>query len=71
MSKISNILRKAAALSAAMLLLAACSTTSRIPADDILYTGVKKVAIARSDSAAVPSEDASPVRTTVYVSPNN
>ena len=71
MSNISNILRKAAALSAAMLLLAACSTTSRIPADDILYTGVKKVAIARSDSAAVPAEVASAVRTAVDVAPNN
>lgn len=54
-----------------MLAAAACSTTRRIPDDEILYTGVKKVNIAPADSFAVPSELSSSIRTAVDVAPNN
>lgn len=54
-----------------MLAAAACSTTRRIPSDEILYTGVKKVNIAAADSFAVPSELSSSIRTAVDVAPNN
>ena len=50
----------------------ACSTTSRIPDDEMLYTGIKKVAIARSDSAQkVPSGVSSALKEAVDVAPNN
>ena len=48
-----------------------CSTTRRIPSDDMLYTGVKGVNIARSDSAAVPADISSSIKEAVDVAPNN
>lgn len=51
--------------------LAACSTTARIPDDEILYTGIKKINIEPSDSAKVPSAVASAVKDAVDVAPNN
>ncbi len=39
----------------AMLMVVSCSTTRRIPDDEMLYTGVKGVKVAESDSGAVPS----------------
>lgn len=50
---------------------AACSTTGRIPDNEILYTGIKKVNIAPSDSAKVPSAVASAINNAVDVAPNN
>ena len=53
------------------LLVASCSTTRRIPDDEILYTGVKAVKIGLSDSTKVPSEMASSIKSAVDVAPNN
>lgn len=55
----------------AALLTAACSTTRRIPDDEILYTGVKKVQIAPSDSMKIASGISSQIKTAVDVAPNN
>ena len=54
----------------AAVLFSACSTTRRLPADEILYTGVKKVDI-RQDSVKIPSALASTVKSAVDVAPNN
>jgi len=51
-------------------LFAACSTTARIPADEVLYTGVKKVEIAE-DSVKIPPALTSAVKYAVDVPPNN
>lgn len=48
-----------------------CSTTRRIPSDDMLYTGLKGVKIERSDSGAVDAELASSIKEAVDVAPNN
>lgn len=53
------------------LVAASCSTTRRIPADEILYTGVKAVKIAPSDSTKVPAAMASSIKSAVDVAPNN
>lgn len=55
----------------AALMVSSCSTTRRIPDDEILYTGIKGIKIARSDSSAVPSEMASSIKSAVDVAPNN
>lgn len=52
-------------------LIVSCSTTSRIPDDEILYTGVKKVAIAKSDSVKIPSNVSAVLKEAVDVAPNN
>lgn len=65
-----NITSVIAAVFAA-LLLSACSTTRRIPDDEILYTGVRKVEIARSDSMRIASGISSQIKTAVDVAPNN
>ena len=51
-------------------LLAACSTTARIPADEVLYTGVKKVEMVE-DSMKIPPALTSAVKDAVDVPPNN
>lgn len=51
-------------------LLAACSTTARIPADEVLYTGVKKVEMVE-DSVKIPPALTSAVKDAVDVPPNN
>lgn len=49
-----------------------CSTTRRIPDDEVLYTGVKKVAVERTaDSTAIPSALSSEISRAVDVAPNN
>lgn len=53
------------------LVAASCSTTRLIPADEILYTGVKAVKIAPSDSTKVPAAMASSIKSAVDVAPNN
>ena len=52
------------------LLLAACSTTARIPSDELLYTGVKKVEMTE-DSLKIPPALTSAVKDAVDVAPNN
>ncbi len=60
-----------AAFTVATVTVCSCSTTSRIPADDLLYTGVKKVDIARSDSGRIPAALAEQIDEAVAVAPNN
>ena len=55
----------------AVLMAASCSTTRRIPDDEILYTGVKGITIAPSDSMKVPAAMASAIKSAVDVAPNN
>lgn len=52
-------------------ILSACSTTSRLPKDEILYTGVKKVKITPPAGEKVPPGVASQVKQAVNVKPNN
>lgn len=59
-----------AALAAAMLLLAACSTTSRIPEGEQLYTGIDKITYA-PDSMHVPRSLESAISDAMFVRPNN
>lgn len=55
-----------------LLILAACSTTRRIPDDELLYTGVKKVIVnAPSDSSDLAAGLTSDLRDVVDVAPNN
>ncbi len=66
-----TILNRKLALAAGLLLLTACSTTRRIPAGEVLYTGVKHLRI-QPDSGVVLSaaaEDAA--REPLSVAPNN
>jgi len=59
-------------ITALMSALVSCSTTRRIPADEILYTGVKGVDIARPDNGgAVPDDVSSTISEVVDVAPNN
>lgn len=55
----------------AVLMAASCSTTRRIPDDEILYTGVRGITIAPSDSMKVPAAMASSIKSAVDVAPNN
>lgn len=57
-------------IAAVAAVLAACSTTARIPADEVLYTGVKKVEMAE-DSVKIPPALTSAVKEAVDVPPNN
>lgn len=66
-----HLFRAAAAFVTATVIVCSCSTTSKIPADDLLYTGVKKLDIGRSDSVRIPSDLASQIREAVAVAPNN
>lgn len=52
-------------------LLAACSTTSRLPEGEILYTGVKKTVITPPEGEKVASGVASQIKGAVNVKPNN
>ncbi|MCM1029186.1 MAG: BamA/TamA family outer membrane protein [Pseudoflavonifractor sp.] len=58
---------------ALLLLAGACSTTSRLPKDEILYTGVKKIAIEypRIDSLPKAPDLAGDIKDAVNVAPNN
>lgn len=57
-------------IAAVAAVLAACSTTARIPADEVLYTGVKKVEMTE-DSVKIPPALTSAVKEAVDVPPNN
>lgn len=57
-----------AALTAIML--SSCSTTRRIPADETLYTGIKKIKY-QNDSTKLPAAIAESVSEAVDVAPNN
>ncbi|MDE5554178.1 MAG: hypothetical protein K2J10_03225, partial [Muribaculaceae bacterium] len=73
MKKIMPNNKFAARLSAVVIacaLLASCSTTRRIPKDEILYNGLKKVEFAQ-DSVKIPLALESTIKTAVDVPPNN
>ena len=58
-------------LPAAMLVFAACSTTSRLPEGEVLYTGVKKIDISGPQGEKVPESVRSQLNGAVSVPPNN
>ncbi|MDE5626821.1 MAG: hypothetical protein K2I58_02570, partial [Candidatus Amulumruptor sp.] len=61
-----------ALIAALLLTLAACSTTSKLPADEILYTGVKKINIKYPDKDTDKAPGlAGDVKEAVNVAPNN
>ncbi|MDE5595617.1 MAG: hypothetical protein K2I89_08615, partial [Muribaculaceae bacterium] len=72
--KINNVssdwLRCLPVIIVAGLLLAACSTTRRIPDDEILYNGLKKIEIIE-DSVKIPSALQTTIHNSVNVPPNN
>lgn len=55
----------------ALALLAACSTTRRIPDDETLYTGVSKFDVKPSPGEKLPSEMVAQLKKTIDVKPNN
>ncbi len=60
------------ALTAAIAVAAAsCSTTKRLGADDVLYTGVKKIDITTYDKQRIAPGVQSDVKSAVNVAPNN
>ncbi len=59
------------AVMAAALMLAACSTTKKIPADEQLYNGIKKLRITSEPGQKVPSGLADEISGAVSVKPNN
>ncbi|MDL2230480.1 BamA/TamA family outer membrane protein [Alistipes sp. OttesenSCG-928-L06] len=52
-------------------LFSACSTTSRLGEEDVLYTGVKKIEIVSADGGEVSGTAESAVRDALNVKPNN
>lgn len=52
------------------LLLAACSTTRRLPEGEYLYTGVKRIEAVAADTLPVPGEVQAAVNATLEVPPN-
>lgn len=61
----------AVAAALAIAVVAGCSTTRRLPAGEVLYTGVKKVEISAPDGMEVPSDVADELKGAVAVKPNN
>ncbi len=61
----------AVAAALAVAVVAGCSTTRRLPAGEVLYTGVKKVEISAPDGMEVPSDVADELKGAVAVKPNN
>lgn len=56
---------------AATMILAACSTTKRIPEGEYLYTGLKKIEYNCPDTVSLPSGLKSTIEENVDVAPNN
>ncbi len=69
-TRISSRLGRAAVIGIIITCIAGCSTTSKIPADEILYTGMK-MSVAKSDSTAISPELTSSLKSSVDVAPNN
>lgn len=59
------------ALALAVLLLAACSTTRRLGADEVLYTGVRKIRIEPDSGVTVSTAAVSAAKEPLSVAPNN
>ncbi len=66
-----NTLKKLLAYISAGILLAACSTTSRLGKDDILYTGLKGVDVQTPGAEKFPDDVKSSLTEAVSVKPNN
>ena len=64
-------IRNSIALLAAAALLAACSTTRRLGADEVLYTGVKKIRIEPDSGVVLSAAAESAVKEPLSVAPNN
>lgn len=64
-------IRNSIVLLAAAALLAACSTTRRLGADEVLYTGVKKIRIEPDSGVVLSAAAESAVREPLSVAPNN
>ncbi len=58
-------------LSAAIVMLASCSTTKRIPDGEMLYTGLKKIEVTPETGKKVPEAVGSELTKAVSVAPNN
>lgn len=58
-------------LAALGLLAVSCSTTRRIPADELLYTGLKGVKVEQPDSMRIPAALTTSLTDAVDVAPNN
>ncbi|MDE6276804.1 MAG: BamA/TamA family outer membrane protein [Muribaculaceae bacterium] len=69
--KTNRLIYQLAVAAVAALLLASCSTTRRIPDDDILYTGLKGVKFETPDSVSLPSAMKTSITDAVNVRPNN
>ncbi len=63
--------RFAALVAVVLLVLAACSTTSRLGEGEVLYDGVKAINITTADSSPVPSVLRSEIEENYNVTPNN
>jgi outer membrane protein assembly factor BamA len=55
----------------AILVSAGCSTTSRLEEGEVLYTGVKKIAVSSAEGSKVPAAVESAVKDPLNVKPNN
>ena len=55
----------------AAVLVSSCSTTRRIPDDEVLYTGIKSFKVTAPDSVKIPSGMISTIKSQVNVAPNN
>ena len=68
-----NIMRliPVAAIIAAMAVATSCSTTRKIPADDQLYIGTRKIDFVEADTARLPDDIKSAISEAVFVAPNN
>ena len=64
-------IRNSVVLLAAAALLAACSTTRRLGADEVLYTGVKKIRIEPDSGVVLSAAAESAVKEPLSVAPNN
>lgn len=58
-------------LIAILLIAAACSTTKKIPTDEMLYTGVKKIEINLHQEDELPGDLETNIKEAVNVAPNN
>ena len=54
-----------------LLALASCSTTKNLPADEVLYTGIKKIEVADQDKSADGEEALAEVEAALSYPPNN
>lgn len=60
-----------AIIAAVIAAMCSCSTTRRIPADELLYTGIKKVDVIADSAQKIPSDVMEQLDEAVHVKPNN